>query len=146
MAKPEVFLDTDVVLDHFMDRQPFAEYAHRIFALAERSELRLHLSALSFCNLYYLLRKPLGPQKALALLVQLRQLTRVTVLGEREISSALAAPGKDFEDAVQYESAKSGEGSSVIITRNRGDFPKSELLIMAPDEFLSRWALEHGMR
>ena len=49
MAKPEVFLDTNVVLDHFMDRQPFAEYAHRIFALAERSELRLHLSALSFC-------------------------------------------------------------------------------------------------
>ena len=41
MAKPEVFLDANVVLDHFMDRQPFAEYAHRIFALAERSELRL---------------------------------------------------------------------------------------------------------
>ena len=145
MDKPEVFLDTNVVLDHLMDRQPFAEHAHRIFALAERGELRLHLSALSFCNLYYLLRKPMGPQKALALLVQLRQLTRVTVLGEREISSALAAPGKDFEDAVQYESAKSGEGVSVIITRNRGDFPVSELLIMAPDEFLSRWALERGM-
>ena len=139
MAKPEVFLDANVVLDHFMDRQPFAEYAHRIFALAERSELRLHLSALSFCNLYYLLRKPLGPQKALALLVQLRQLTRVTVIGEREISAALAAPGKDFEDAVQYESAKSGGGITVIVTRNKADFPTSELLIMAPDEFLARW-------
>ena len=145
MAKPEVFLDTNVLLDHLMDRQPFAESAHRIFALAEQGELRLHLSALSVCNLYYLLRKPLGPQKALALLVQLRQLTRVTGLGEREISAALAAPGKDFEDAVQSESAKSGEGVSVIITRNGVDFPPSELLIMAPEQFLSRWALEHGM-
>jgi predicted nucleic acid-binding protein len=145
MAKPEVFLDTNGVLDHLMDRQPFAEHAHRIFALAERGELRLHLSALSFCNLYYLLRNPLGPQKALALLVQLRHLTRVTGLGEREISAALAAPGRDFEDAVQYESAKSDEGIAVIITRNKKDFPESELPIMAPDEFLARWALEHGM-
>ena len=87
----------------------------------------------------------LGQQRTLAVLVQLRQLTHVTVIGEREISAALAAPGKDFDDAVQSESAKSDEGISVIITRNRGDFPVSELLIMAPDEFLSRWALEHGM-
>ena len=38
MAEPEVFLDTNVVLDHLMDRQPFAEHAHRIFALADWSQ------------------------------------------------------------------------------------------------------------
>ncbi len=31
----KVFLDTDVVLDHLADRQPFAEYSHRIFGLAD---------------------------------------------------------------------------------------------------------------
>ena len=139
MAETDVFLDTNVVLDHLMDRQPFAEYAHRIFALAEGGELRLHLSALSFCNLSYLLRKLLGQQRTLAVLVQLRQLTQVTVVGTREISAALVSPGKDFEDAVQYESAKSGGGITVIVTRNKADFPTSELLIMAPDEFLARW-------
>ena len=143
MAEPDVFLDTNVVLDHLMDRQPFAEYAHRIFALAEMGELRLHLSALSFCNLYYLLRKPLGHHPAMALLVQLRQLTRVTLIGEREISAALASPGKDFEDAVQYESARSDECIGVIVTRNRGDFPESELPILTPDEFLARWDKAH---
>ena len=29
-AKHKVFLDTDVALDHLADRQPFAEYAHRL--------------------------------------------------------------------------------------------------------------------
>ncbi len=138
MPEPEVFLDTNVVLDHLMDRQPFAEYAHRIFALAEMGELRLHLSALSFCNLYYLLRKPMGHQPAIALLVQLRQLTRVTMMSEREITAALASPGKDFEDAVQLESAKSDERIGVIVTRNKGDFLQSSLPILTPDEYLAR--------
>jgi len=143
MAKSGVFLDTNVVLDHLADRQPFAEYAHRIFALAEMGELKLHLSALSFCNLYYLLRKPMGHDRALALLELLRQLTRVTVIGEFEISSALASPGKDFEDAVQSESAKSDESVGVIVTRNKGDFPQSDLPILSPDEFLTQWDKQH---
>ena len=143
MAETDVFLDTNVVLDHLMDRQPFVEYAHRIFALAEQGEVTLHLSALSFCNLNYLLRKLLGQQGTVAVLVQLRQLTHVTAVGTREISAALASPGKDFEDAVQNESAKSSAGIVVIITRNKADFPKSELQIMAPDEFLARRVHDH---
>lgn len=31
-ARHKVFLDTDVALDHLADRQPFAEYAHRLLA------------------------------------------------------------------------------------------------------------------
>ena len=53
-AKDKIFLDTDVTLDHLADRQPFAEYAHRIFALAEAHELTVCLSSLSFSNLYYI--------------------------------------------------------------------------------------------
>jgi hypothetical protein len=55
----KISLDTDVALDHLADRQPFAEYAHRLFALAETGEITLCLSALSFSNLYY--RAPAWP-------------------------------------------------------------------------------------
>ena len=41
----KIFLDTDVALDHLADRQPFAGYAHRLFALAETGEITLCLSA-----------------------------------------------------------------------------------------------------
>jgi predicted nucleic acid-binding protein len=64
----KIFLDTDVALDHLADRQPFAEYAHRIFALAETGELTACISSLSFSNLYYILRKVNGHADALALL------------------------------------------------------------------------------
>jgi len=33
-SKGEIFLDTDVTLDHLANRQPFADAAHRLFALA----------------------------------------------------------------------------------------------------------------
>ena len=46
-SKDKIFLDTDVALDHLADRQPFAEYAHRLFALAETGELTVCLSSLS---------------------------------------------------------------------------------------------------
>ncbi len=50
-SKDKIFLDTDVALDHLADRQPFAEYAHRLFALAETGGLIACLSSLSLSNL-----------------------------------------------------------------------------------------------
>lgn len=86
------------MLDHLADRQPFSEYAHRLFALAETGELTLFVSALSFSNLYYVLRKLKGHDGALSLLRKLKQLVVVTAVGENEIQSAFASPFKDFEE------------------------------------------------
>ncbi|PWU11994.1 MAG: hypothetical protein C5B50_22280 [Verrucomicrobia bacterium] len=90
-----------MALDHLADRQPFAEYAHRIFALAEVGEIRVCLSSLSFSNLYYILRKLKGHSDALALLSKLKLLVSISSVGELEIQSALASSFKDFEDAIR---------------------------------------------
>ena len=133
----KIFLDTDVALDHLADRQPFAEYAHRLFALAEKAEITLCLSALSFSNLYYILRKLVGHGEALALLGKLKQLVRVSAVGEAEIQSALANSFKDFEDAIQHFTAKAEGDVRAIITRNKADYAGSEIPVLSPDEFLA---------
>ena len=92
----KIFLDTDVILDHLADRQPFAEYAHRLLALAETGRLTLCVSSLSFSNLYYLLRKPKGHADALVLLGKLKSLVRVSAVTEAEIKAALSSSFKDF--------------------------------------------------
>ena len=57
MAMPDaVFVDTDVLLDHLADRMPFAEFAHRLFGLAEAGGVKLCVCSLSFTNLHYILR------------------------------------------------------------------------------------------
>lgn len=135
-AESRVFLDTNVVLDHLADRQPFAEHAHRMFALAEKGELQLSVSSLSFSNLFYILRKLNGRADALALLSKLKSLVSVCSVSESDVESALASAFKDFEDALQHFSAKSG-AVQVLVTRNKADFAQSEISVQTPDEFLA---------
>ncbi len=139
MADP-VFLDTNVVLDHLADRQPFAENAHRIFALGEMHQLEIHVSALTFCNLHYVLKKLEGNDRALQLLVVLNQLVNITPVGDKEIAAAMASGFKDFEDAVQSFSAMANPMVRVIITRNKGDYRLSLLSVQTPGEFLAELA------
>ena len=135
-SRDKIFLDTDVVLDHLADRQPFAEYAHRLLALAETGRLTLCVSSLSFSNLYYLLRKLKGHGDALALLGKLKSLVRVSAVTEAEIQAALSSSFKDFEDAIQHFAAKAEGSISAIVTRNKTDYSASELSVLSPDEFL----------
>jgi predicted nucleic acid-binding protein len=137
-SKDKIFLDTDVVLDHLADRQPFAEYAHRLFALAETGKLTVCISSLSFSNLYYILRKLKGHPDALALLGKLKLLVRVSAVAEAEIQSALSSSFKDFEDAIQHFGAKAEGRLSAIVTRNKADYAASEIPVLSPEEFLAK--------
>ena len=136
-SKDKIFLDTDVALDHLADRQPFAEYAHRLLALAETGELTVCVSSLSFSNLCYILRKLKGHTEALALLGKLKQLVRISAVSESEIQSALASQFKDFEDAIQHFTAKAESGISAIVTRNKPDYSAGEIPVLSPEEFLA---------
>ena len=137
-SRDKIFLDTDVALDHLADRQPFAEYAHRLFALAETGQLVVCVSSLSFSNLYYILRKLKGHADALALLGKLKLLAQVSAVTETEINSALSSSFKDFEDAIQHFAAKAEDGVSAIVTRNKADYSASEIPILSPEEYLAQ--------
>ena len=135
--REQIFVDSDVALDHLADRQPFSEYAHRLFALAETGDLTLCLSALAFSNLYYILRKLKGHDEALSLLAKLLQLAKVTSVGEPEIEAAFASKFRDFEDAIQHASAKEAGGINAIIKRNKADVIASEILVCSADLYLA---------
>jgi predicted nucleic acid-binding protein len=137
-SKDKSFLDPDVALDHLADRQPFAEYAHRVLALAETGELTVCVSSLSFSNLYYILRKLKGHAEALALLGKLKLLVRVSAVSASEIQSALSSSFKDFEDAIQYFVVKAEGGISAILTRNKADYSASEIPVLSPEEYLAK--------
>ena len=123
------------------DRQPFAECAHRIFALAEIGELTLCVSALTFSNLYYILRKPKRHADTLALLNSLKLLVCICAVTGAEIEAALLSEFRDVEDAIQYFTAKAAGDISAIVTRNKGDYDASDIPILTPEEFLAKRAI-----
>lgn len=52
------------------------------------------------------------------------------------LDQAIDSEFKDFEDAVQYFSARAA-GAEVIITRNQSHFAASQIPVMPPSKFLT---------
>jgi predicted nucleic acid-binding protein len=131
----KAFIDTDVILDFMIAREPFAMDAARIFSLSEKREISICTTGLVFSNAYYILRK-LGPhKKVIAKLNQLARLVDIIGLSKTAVMHALESEFNDFEDALLHYAAMS-EKVGIIITRNTKDFKYSELAVMTPDQFL----------
>ncbi|MFN7419685.1 MAG: PIN domain-containing protein, partial [Flavobacterium sp.] len=52
-----VLIDSDVILDFFFDREPFAEYATEVFTLCENDKIKGFTTSVIISNVYYLLVK-----------------------------------------------------------------------------------------
>lgn len=131
-------MDTNVLIDHLAERQPFCQSAKQIFQLAETGQIQMCASTLSICNIAYIIRK-LRPETAIVpTLEKLSNLVSLTNIDETVITLALKAGFKDFEDAVQHFSALNEGGVTHLITRNPSDFEKSLLLVYSPEEYLKQ--------
>lgn len=131
----KVFLDTDVILDFLIDREPFSRGAAKIFDLADSKKINASTSVLCIHNVHYFVRKVFGTKKALEITGDLLEIPEVESTGKKDIISALKSGFSDFEDAVQ-NSVADGIGAKIIVTRNTKDFKRSALLILKPLEFL----------
>ena len=56
----KVFIDTNILLDVLARREPFFADAARIWTMAEQGSLQAYVSAFSFNNIYYVVRKAQG--------------------------------------------------------------------------------------
>jgi len=133
---PKLFLDTDILMDFFTDREPFVNSASEIFELNERGRVQIHISAVCLNNIYYLIRKRLGHKKAIQIIEELIEITEVIGTTKEEIVQALRNDFKDFEDSVQYSCAMTIKGIDAILTRNTKDYTKSEIAVFTSENYL----------
>lgn len=130
-----LFLDTNIVMDLLERREPFCQDAVRIFTMAYNKQVLLYVSPMTYATASFLLHKH-GSAGVRSLLMNLRQLSRVTTTAEKNVDDALASQFEDFEDALQYYSALKTKVDA-IITRNGKDFRKSRIPVMTAGEFLA---------
>jgi predicted nucleic acid-binding protein len=136
-----IFLDTNIFLDVFSQRIPFYPYSARVLTLVEQQQIVGYTSSLNFSNLFYILRKQRSRDAALTYLRQLASFIKILAVDEQVITQALHSPFKDFEDAIQYYTAKS-QHISCLITRNTKDYASVDRKIMqvvTPEEYLQLW-------
>ena len=133
MAK--VFLDGDVLLDVFLEREPHHTLALRLLSHLIQSKTSCCTSPVILANMNYLLTKVKGREYALGKLRGLRQIAGVAGIDQGIVDAALANPQKDFEDSLQLHCAIAN-GGETLITRNVRHFPKDRMKVTDPAQYL----------
>lgn len=132
----KVLVDTNVILDVLLDRQPFSEDATRILALVEESKIEGFLCATTVTTVDYLLGRALTAMKARSALRGLLDIFEVAPVNRPVLEQALRSEISDFEDAVLEQSGRL-VAVDAIVTRNIKDFRKSTVTVLDPVELLS---------
>lgn len=133
----KVFLDTNVILDYYLDREGFSNDAEAILAYGYNQKCTLYVSSLTYANVAYIARKKFPGEAIYSVLSTLLEMAEITPMDSVVVKSAVALQAKDFEDALQYFSAKSVE-VDCIVTRNVKDYQFSEIPLITPHDFLSQ--------
>lgn len=132
----KILIDTDVILDFFLDREPFSENAAKILTLCESKQIKGFITPVIISNVYYLLSQKGKQERVIDKLKNLLLIVDVLIMNKNSILVALNSNFKDFEDALQNYAAEIDGEIDLIITRNTKDLKKSKLVVMHPEEFL----------
>jgi predicted nucleic acid-binding protein len=126
---PRVFLDTDVILDLLLRREPFFAAAAELFLAVQDGNIEACVSPLIFSNLSYILGQQSAAPEVIGTLRKLRLVVRVLPVDEKILDLALSSTFKDFEDAIQYYTAFTN-GLEAVVTRNKRDYREAKLPIL----------------
>ena len=131
-----ILIDTNVILDAMMSREPWNESAEKILIMAANKTITINISASAITDIYYMVRKYLhSTEDAKKIIQSLLLLVHVLDVTSSDCVDAIASEIRDYEDAVIEAVARRNE-VECIVTRNMKDFEKCKVKIMEPDRFV----------
>ena len=133
----KILLDTNVILDVLLHREPFYEDSSAVYDLVERRRITGFVSSSAMTDIFYLLYKAYKDTgKVYELINNLAEDFIIAPVCESTIRDALALRWHDFEDAVQFSAAKKC-GAAYIITRNMTGYKTSAIPCVSPAAFIA---------
>ena len=133
----ELLIDTNVVLDVFLKREPFFAMSDRAITLSRRySDINSFISASTVTDIYYIAYKNLKNHQVVRNhFKKFFEFVGVVNVTADDIHDTFALNWKDFEDSVQYSVAKSNHFDA-IVTRNMEGFDADDAVkIFTPEKF-----------
>ena len=134
-----VLVDTNVVLDYLLEREPYTESARKIVLGCKQKKLTGCIAAHTVSNMFFILRKTYSVEDRRTILKDICKLFDVEGIDRLKIIQALDnSDFKDFEDCLQMQCAKSFR-ADYILTRNLADYRDSEIACISPEEFCEKY-------
>ncbi len=119
-----VLLDTNIVLDLFLTREPNVKAAQKIFALVAQEKIAACATASSITDIYYITAKRLGAAATREALRDLFNLVTIINVDGNDCVQALASIIPDFEDALVAVCANKSDVEYIVT--NDIDFLKAD--------------------
>lgn len=134
----KLFLDTNVVVDFLCERRDeFYLPAAMLMVKSYNKEIELSCSTLTLATASYFMEKGrVNHVEIFHKISDMLSLCELVNVDRNVVEQALSSKFTDFEDALQYFSAKK-YGADFIITRNKKDFSTSKLPVLTPTEYLN---------
>ena len=136
----KVLLDTNILLDIIEKREPYFSDSYRIFIKSAERKIEAIIGASSVTDIYYVARRNCKDGKrAIGFIIDMLKIVIPVDTKAVDIQEAIRLNFFDFEDAVIAATA-ARENVDCIITRNTGDFVKSNISAMSPADFLKKYS------
>jgi predicted nucleic acid-binding protein len=135
MAYNNLFVDSDIILDLFLEREPHSKFTQILLAQSKIAGFNLNTSTLIIANLNYVLTGRIGKLKAKESIMIISEEMNVLPFEKDIITLALNSSFTDFEDSLQYFIAQK-HNCDAIITRNTKDYKHSTIPVLTAEQFL----------
>ena len=133
----KVLLDTNILLDVLLDREPFVVDSSAIWAACDSGAIDGFISASTLTDLFYIARRAADVATARIAIGLCLATFEIAPIDRPALEHAAALAGDDFEDNVQIACATIA-GMDAIVTRNGADFAGAALSILTPSELVAR--------
>ena len=132
----KVVVDNNVIIDALKPNPEFETNAQQILRLASVKKIDGFVSANSLTDIFYVLRKAHGADKAKIMVQKLLLILDIIGIDPVDCADALSLPMNDFEDAMISVCAKK-IGADIIVSRD-DRFIKSEtaVRVATPEQLL----------
>jgi predicted nucleic acid-binding protein len=133
-----VLIDTHIVLDFLLQREPFSQDAELLFKAIDDGQVVGYVTATTLTDIFYIARKHTRSVEQARQAVS-ETLTAMVIcpVNRTVLESAFSSGLADFEDAVQIFCAVT-QGLDGILTRDTQGFLSSPLPVLSIQELLSR--------
>jgi predicted nucleic acid-binding protein len=132
-----VLLDTNIILDALLNRQPFVTEAQQILQANGAARVSAYITATTITDIFYLARKALGTQTTIEAIKLCLSTFQICTVDKQTLETATKLEGSDFEDNLQIACALAS-GLDAIVTRNKADFKTAAIAVIEPAELLSQ--------
>jgi predicted nucleic acid-binding protein len=135
-APLRVLVDTNIVLDVILKREPHAHDAVLLLDAIARHRLDGHIAGHAITTVHYVVQREKDPRAAVTAVQDILSILAVVELGEAEFQRALAMGLKDFEEAVQAAACLRA-GADYLVTRNARDYKGAPVATKTAGEVLA---------